>query len=108
MSKQITLQVIAGERAIEEIRTVTGVPGDGGVNDLISVRLALELGCRIKPSKCEQYSLGSDGTSLEVVGISRLKLRRLGHFGREPHWTDVSVLVIHNLHSVYGRDMLLS
>ena len=83
MSKQITLQVIAGERVIEEIRTVTGIPGDGGVNDLISVRLALELGCRIKPSKCEQYSLHIDGTPLEVAGISRLKLCHPGHFGRE-------------------------
>ena len=107
MSKQIRhqeimLEVIAGERTIEEIRTITGIPGDGGSNDLISVRMALELGCRIKPSKCEQYRLGIDGKLLEVVGISRLKIRHLGHFGREPHWTDVSVLVIHNIHSVYG------
>ena len=109
MSRPITLQITA-ERVIEEIRTITGIPGDGGNNDLISVRLALELGCHIKPSKCGQYRL--EGKDLEVVGISRLKLCRLGPFGRDPskHWVDVSVIVIHNLHSVsvYGRDMLLS
>ena len=102
--QEITLQVIAGERTVEEIRTVTGISGDGTSNDLVSVRLALELGCRIKPSKCEQYGIGIDGKPLEVVGISRLKIRRLGHFRIEPHWTNVSVLLIYNLH----KDMLLS
>ena len=51
----ITLQVIVGERIIEEIRTVTGIPSSGTRNDLVSVRMALELGCRIKPSECKQY-----------------------------------------------------
>ena len=89
--------------------TIRGVPGDGGVNDMISVQFALELGCRIKPSKCEQYSFGHE-TPLEVAGISRLKLRCQGHFGIAPHWIDVAVIVIHNLHlpSVYGQDMQLS
>ena len=82
--RQITLQVTSGERAIEEIKTVTGVPGDGSVNDMISVRFAMELGCRIKPSKVQQYSFGSEAP-LEVAGISRLKLQCLGHFGRAPH-----------------------
>ena len=102
--QEITLQVIAGERTIEEIRTVTGISGNGASNDLVSVRMALELVCQIKPSKCEQYGIGIDGKLLEVVGISRLKIRRLRHFGIEPHWTNVSVLVIHNL----PKDMLLS
>ena len=110
MSRPITLQITVGERVIEEIRTITGIPGYGGNNDLISVRLALELGCRIKPSKFGQYRL--EEKDLEVVWISRLKLHLLGPFGRDPlkHWVDVSVIVIHNLHSVsvYGRDMLLS
>ena len=102
--QEITLQVIAGERPIEEIRTVTGIPGDGANNDLILVRMALELGCQIKSSKYQQYGIGIDGRPLEVVGILRLKVRHLGHFGIEPHWTNVSVHVIHNLH----KDMLLS
>ena len=79
------LEVIAGEKAIKEIRTITGIPGDGTRNDLISVCMALELGCRIKPSKCEQYGIGIDGKLLKVVGISRLNIRCLGHFGILPH-----------------------
>ena len=102
--QEITLQVIAGERTVEEIRTVTGISGNGASNDLVSVRMALELGCRIKPSKCEQYGIGIDGKPLKVVGISRLKICGLGHFGIEPHWTNVSVLVIDNLH----KEILLS
>ena len=88
---------------------IRGIPGDGGVNDMISVQFALELGCRIKPSKCHQDSFGHE-TPLEVAEISRLKLRCMGHFGIAPHWIDVVVIVIHNLHlpSVYGRDMRLS
>lgn len=65
MSRPITLQITVGERVIEEIRTITGIPGYGGNNDLISVRLALELGCRIKPSKFGQYRL--EEKDLEVV-----------------------------------------
>ena len=36
---EITLQVIAGEssKGIEEIRTVTGIPGGGDYNDMISI-----------------------------------------------------------------------
>ena len=71
------LQVIAGERTIEEIRTITGIPGDGANNDMISVRIALELGCHIKPSKYQQYGSGIDERLLEVFGISRLKVHRL-------------------------------
>ena len=102
--QEITLQVIAGEKTVEEIRTVTGISGDGTSNNLVSVLMALELGCQIKPSKCEEHRIGIHGKMLEVVGISRLKICRLGHFRIEPHWTSVSVLVIHNLH----KDMLLS
>ena len=35
--QEITLQVIAGERTIKEIRTITGIPGNGANNDMISV-----------------------------------------------------------------------
>ena len=42
--KEITLQVIAGERTVKEIRTVTGISGDGTSNDLVSVQMALKLG----------------------------------------------------------------
>ena len=35
--QEITLQVIAGERTIKEVRTITGIPGDGANNDMISV-----------------------------------------------------------------------
>ena len=102
--QEITLHFIAGERTLKEIRTVTGISGDGTSNDLVSVRLALELGCRIKPSKCEQYGISIDGKPLEVVGILRLKIHRLEHFRIEPHLTNISVLVIYNLH----KDILLS
>ena len=87
-----------------ETFAVTGIPGNGANNDLISVRMALELGCQMKSSKYQQYGIGIDGRPLDVVGISRLKVRHLGHFRIEPHWMSVSVLVIHNLH----KDMLLS
>ena len=84
----ITLQVIASEghfRPIKEIRTITGIPGDGANNNMISVRIAQELGCRIKPSKYQQYGSGIDERPLEVVGISRLKVRHRGPFGVGPH-----------------------
>ena len=46
---EIMLQVMAGEssKGIEEIRTVTGIPGGGDYNVMISIRMALELGLTI-------------------------------------------------------------
>ena len=108
--QEITLQVIVSEGhfgPIEEIKTINGIPGDGANNDMISVRMALELGCHIKPSKYQQLS-GIDEKLLEVVGISRLKLCRRGPFGVGPHWINVCVHVIHNLHTDFHRDMLMS
>ena len=103
---EIMLQVIAGEssKGIEEIRTVTGIPGDGDNNNMISIRMALELGLIIRASPHQRIWTGVDDKPLEVVGISKLKIRRRGPFGVGPHWTDVCVHVIHNLH----KDMLLS
>ena len=102
--QKFTLQVISGKKVIEEIRTITGIPGDGTRNNLISVCMSLELGCRIKPSKCEQYGIGIDGKPLEIVGILRVKIHCLTHFGIQPHWMNVSVLVVHNLH----KDIVMS
>ena len=102
--QEITLQVIAGERAIEEIRTITGIPGDGANNNMISVRMALELGLTIRASKHQQLWTSVDDKPLEVVGISKLKIRRRGPFEVGPHWTDVWVHVMYNLQ----KDMLLS
>ena len=65
--QEITLQVIAGERTIEEIRTIIGIPGDGANNDMISVQMALELGCQIKSSKYLQYWSCIDGKPLEML-----------------------------------------
>ena len=75
------LEVIAGEKTVEEIRTITGIPGDGTRNDLMSVCMALALGCRIGPCKIEHYGIGSDGKPLEIVGFSRLNIVCPGHFG---------------------------
>ena len=94
--QQFTLEVISGEKAIEEIRTITGIPGDGTRNDLMSVCMALALGCRIRSCKIEHYGIGSDGKPLEIVGLSRLNIRRPGHFGILPHWITISVLVVHS------------
>ena len=94
--QKFTLQVTSGEKVIEEIRTISGIPGDGTRIDLMSVRMALALGCRIKPCKIEHYGIGSDGKPLEIVGLSRLKIRRPGHFGILPHWITISVLVVHS------------
>ena len=102
--QEITLQVIAGERTIEEIRTITGIPGDGDNNDMISVQMALELGLTIRASKHQQLGTGIDKKPLEVVGISKLKICHRGPFGVGPHWTEVCVHMIHNLQ----KDMLLS
>ena len=57
--QEITLEEIAGERTVEEIRTVTGISGDGASNDLISVHMALELGCQIS-----QVSVNNTGLAL--------------------------------------------
>ena len=94
--QKFTLEVISGKKAIEEIRTITGTPGDGTINDLMSVCMALALGCQIKPCKIEHYGIGSDGKPLEIVGLSRLKICRPGHFGILPHWITISVLVVHS------------
>ena len=103
---EITLQVIAGEssKGIEEIRTVTGIPGDGDNNDMISIRMALELGLTIRASKHKHLWTSVDDKPLRVVGISKLKIRRRGPFGVEPHWTDIWVYVMFALQ----KDMLLS
>ena len=103
---EVTLQVIAGEssKEIEEIRTVTGLPGGGDYNDMISIRMALELGLTIRESDHEQLLVGADNIPLRVVGISKLKIRRRGPFGVEPHWTDIWVYVMFTLQ----KDMLLS
>ena len=103
---EITLQVIAGEssKGIEEIRTITGIPGDGDNNDMISIQMALELGLTIRASKHQQLWTGVDDKPLEIVGISKLKIRRRGPFGVGPHWTDVWVHVMYTLQ----KDMLLS
>ena len=108
--QEITLQVIASEGhfgPIEEIRSITGIPGEGANNDVISVQMAMELGCRIKPSKYQQLS-GINEKLLEVVGTSKVKLRHRGHFGVGPHWINVCVHVIHNLRTDFHRDMLMS
>ena len=75
---EITLQVIPGEssKGIEEIRTVTGIPGEGDNNDMVSIRMALELGLTIRASKHQQLGTGVDDKPLEVVGILKLKIRR--------------------------------
>ena len=65
--QEFTLEVISGEKVVEEIRTITGIPGDGTRNDLMSVRMALALGCRIGPCKIEHYRIGSDGKPLEII-----------------------------------------
>ena len=103
---EITLQVIAGEssKGIEEIRTITGIPGDGDNNDMISIQMALELGLTIRASDHEQLLVGADNIPLQVVGISKLKIRRRGPFGVEPHWTDIWVHVMCALQ----KDTLLS
>ena len=103
---EITLQVIAGEssKGIKEIRTITGIPGDGDNNDMISIRMALELGLTIRASEHKQLWTGADDIPLRVVGISKLKIRRRGPFGVGPHWTDIWVHVMCALQ----KDMLLS
>ena len=105
--QQFTLEVISGEKAIEEIRTITGTPGDGTRNDLMSVCMALALGCRIGPCKIEHYGIGSDGKPLEIVGLSRLNIRRPGHFGALPHWITISVMVVHS-ELINNKDLEMS
>ena len=93
--QKFTLQVTSGEKVIEEIRTISGIPGDGTRIDLMSVRMALALGCRIRPCKIEHW-IDSNGKPLEIVGLSRLNIRRPGHFGALPHWITISVMVVHS------------
>ena len=93
--QRFTLEVISGQKAIEEIRTISGIPGDGTGADLMSVRMALTLGCRIRPCKIEHW-IDSNGKPLEIVGLSRLNIRRPGHFGILPHRITISVLVVHS------------
>ena len=94
--QKFTLQVISGKKVIEEIRTITRIPGDGTRIDLMSVCMALALGCRIGPCKIEHYGIGSDRKLLDIAGLSRLNIRRPGHFGALPHWITISVLVVHS------------
>ena len=89
---------------MEEIRTVTGIPGGGDYNNMISIRMALELGLTIRESDHEQLLVGADNIPLRVVGMLRLKICHRGPFGVGPHWTDIEVYVMVALQ----KDMLLS
>ena len=108
---EIMLQVMAGESSnvIEKVRTVTGLTGGGDYNDMVSLRMALELGLIIRECDHEQLLVGTDNIPLRVVGMSKLKIRRQGPFGAGiPHWTDIEVYVMIALQGLLQKDMLLS
>ena len=75
---EVTLQVMAGESSnvIGKVRTVTGLPGGGGYNDMVSLRMALELGLTIRECDHEQLLVGANNIPLRVVGMAKLRIRR--------------------------------
>ena len=84
-------------------------PGHGYCNDLVSLRLALNLGCIFKYSVCTEYSYLTY-QPLSVHSITSLKVRIRGPFAPNPHWVHVDAIVIEHLdHSwILDSDIVLS
>ena len=117
----MSLQVEAGEdMRPRRVVTVTHLrtqypcnlelyPGHGYCNDLISFRLALNLGCILKYSECIEYSYLTY-QPLSVHSTTSLRVRIRGPFAPNPHWGHVDAIVIDQLeHSVVcDSDIVLS
>ena len=71
-------------------------PGHGFCNDLVSLRLALDLGCILKYSVCTEYSYLTY-QPLVVHSLTSLKVRIRGPFAPNPHWVRVEAIVIEYL-----------
>ena len=71
-------------------------PGHGFCNDLVSLRLALDLGCILKYSVCTEYSYLTH-QPLVVHSLTSLKVRIRGPFAPNPHWVRVEAIVIEYL-----------
>ena len=117
----MSLQVVAAEElrprrvgTITHLRTqypcnLELYPGHGYCNDLVSLRLALNLGCILKYSECTKYSYLTY-QPLSVHSTTSLKVRIRGPFAPNPHWVRVDAIVIDQLeHSlILDSDIVLS
>ena len=84
-------------------------PGHGYCNDLVSLRLALNLGCIFKYSECTEYSYLTY-QPLSVHSTTSLKVRIRGPFAPNPHWVHVDAIVIDQLDHplILDSDIVLS
>ena len=84
-------------------------PGHGYCNDLISFRLAVNLGCILKFSECIEYSYLTYHP-LSVHSTTSLKLRIRGPFAPNPQWVRLDAIVIDQLEhpQVCDSDIVLS
>ena len=107
----LCLQVIPGDsrRFVAEIFTLDGEYGHGYTNDLISERLARELGCVLRHTPCHEYSYLTSHP-LSVKAVTKLKVRIRGPFVCYPYWLLIDAIVIHDLEhlGIYGTDLILS
>ena len=83
--------------------------GHGFVNDLVSLRLAVELGCILKYSICTEYSYLVH-KPVVVHSLTSLKVRKSGPFSPNPHWVYVEAIVVECLESpwILNGDIALS
>ena len=119
--KMMNLQVIASEdfrcRGLgtichlrnQRLHNLDLHPGHGFVNDLVSLRLALELGCILKYSVCTEYSYLVH-QPVVVHSLTSLKVRISGPFSPNPHWVYVEAIVVECLESpwILNGDIALS
>ena len=119
--KMMNLQVIASEdfrrRGLgtichlrnQRLHNLDLHPGHGFVNDLVSLRLAVELGCILKYSVCTEYSYLVH-KPVVVHSLTSLKVRISGPFSPNPHWVYVEAIVVECLESpwILNGDIALS
>ena len=71
-------------------------PGHGYCNDLVSFRLAVDLGCVLKSSECIEYSYLTYHP-LSVHSTTSLQVRIRGPFAPNPQWVRLEAIVIDQL-----------
>ena len=82
-------------------------PGHGFCNDLVSLRLALDLGCILKYSVCTKYSCLTH-QPLVVHSLTILKVRIRGPFAPNPHWVHVEAIEYLDHPWILNGDIALS
>ena len=84
-------------------------PGHGYCNNLISFRLAVDLGCVLKSSECIEYSYLTYHP-LSVHSTTSLQVRIRGPFALNPQWVRLEAIVIDQLEHpcVCDSDIVLS